>query len=91
MLVNSYSVASRVLVSDMVDFEKLENHFLIISASLGSQVLKEYSLTKADGEKGPALSVRNIVQFFFEVLGGKRAVQEISGEVTFDELKKKFD
>ena len=64
MLVNSYSVASRVLVSDMVDFEKLENHFLIISASLGSQVLKEYSLTKADGEKGPALSVRNIVQFF---------------------------
>src|SRR5574344_300148 len=72
ILVNSYSVASRVLVSDMVDFEKLENHFLIISASLGSQVLKEYSLTKADGEKGPALSVRNIAQFFFEVLGGRR-------------------
>src|SRR5574344_217407 len=90
-LVNSYSVASRVLVSDMVDFDKLENHFLIISASLGSQVLKEYSLTKEDGTKGPELSVKEIAQFFFEVLSGKKVVQEISGEVTFDELKKKFD
>lgn len=35
-LINSYSVASRVLVSDLIDMEKMENHFLIISASLGS-------------------------------------------------------
>jgi hypothetical protein len=90
-LVNSYSVASRVLVSDMVDFDKLENHFLIISASLGSQVLKQYSLTKANGEKGPELSVKNIAQFFFGILAGKIQISEISGEVSFDELKKKFD
>ena len=46
-LINSYSVASRVLVSDLIDMEKMENHFLIISASLGSQILKTYSLTKS--------------------------------------------
>lgn len=90
-LINSYSVANRVLVSDMVDFEKLENHFLIISASLGSQILKQYSLTKADGQKTEELSVENIRNFFFDVLSGKVEVKEISGEVTFEELKKKFE
>lgn len=46
-LINSYSVASRVLVSDLIDMEKMENHFLIISASLGSQILKTYSDRKS--------------------------------------------
>lgn len=87
----SYSVASRVLVTDLVDLGNLENHFLIISASLGSQVLKQYSLNKSNGEKGPDLSVRQLTQFFFDVLNGKIQVREIDGTVTFDELKKHFD
>ena len=90
-LVNSYSVASRVLVSDLVDMSKMENHFLIISASLGSQVLKQYSLTKANGEKGPELSVRNIAEFFFDVLNGKVQITELDGAVDFEELKKNFE
>ncbi|MFA6938319.1 MAG: hypothetical protein WCQ67_08820 [Treponema sp.] len=90
-LVNSYSVASRVLVSDLVDFDKMENHFLIISASLGSQVLKRYSIPTSTGEKGPELSVKNIAQFFFSILAGKVQIQEISGEIDFKELKKKFE
>lgn len=91
MLINSYSVAGRILVSDMVDFEKLENHFLIISAGLGSQILKQYALTKSNGEKSCELSVINICGFFFDILSGKCAVREISGEIPFDELKKKFE
>lgn len=87
-LINSYSVASRVLVSDLIDMERMENHFLIISASLGSQILKTYSLTKSNGEKGPELSVENIAQFFFDVLSGKIEIREIDGTVSFDELKK---
>ncbi|MCQ2576242.1 MAG: hypothetical protein MJ162_05805 [Treponema sp.] len=90
-LINSYSVASRVLVSDLVDLDKLENHFLIVSASLGSQVLKQYSLTKSNGEKGPELSVKAISEFFFDVLSGKVQVKEIDGKVSFDELKKTFE
>ncbi len=89
-LVNSYSVATRVLVSDLVDLDKLENHFLIVSASLGSQMLKQYSLAMANGEKGPELSIENISQFFFSVLNGSVPVQQMSGEVSFDELKKQF-
>lgn len=90
-LINSYSVASRVLVSDLVDIDKLENHFLIISASLGSQVLKQYSLVKENGEKGPELTVEKIAMFFFDVLNGTINVNEISGEVSFDELKRSFE
>lgn len=90
-LINSYSVASRVLVSDLIDMEKMENHFLIISASLGSQILKTYSLTKSNGEKGPELNVKDIAQFFFKILSGAISIREIDGTVTFDELKKKFD
>lgn len=87
-LINSYSVASRVLVSDLIDMEKMENHFLIISASLGSQILKTYSLTKSNGEKGPELNVKDITEFFFNVLSGKIQVREIDGKLSFDELKK---
>lgn len=90
-LINSYSVASRVLVSDLIDMEKMENHFLIISASLGSQILKTYSLTKSNGEKGPELNVKDIAEFLFNVLTGKIQVQEIDGKVRFDELKKNFE
>lgn len=90
-LINSYSVASRVLVSDLIDMEKMENHFLIISASLGSQILKTYSLTKSNGEKGPELNVKDIAEFLFNVLIGKIQVREIDGKVSFDELKKNFE
>lgn len=90
-LINSYSVTSRVLVSDLIDMEKMENHFLIISASLGSQILKTYSLTKSNGEKGPELNVKDIAEFFFNILNGKIQVKEIDGKVTFDELKKNFE
>ena len=90
-LINSYSVASRVLVSDLIDMEKMENHFLIISSSLGSQILKTYSLTKSNGEKGPELNVKDISSFLFDVLNGKIQIKEIDGKVSFDELKKNFD
>ena len=90
-LINSYSVASRVLVSDLINMEKMENHFIIISASLGNQILKTYSLTKSNGEKGPELNVIDISNFLFSVLTGRIQIQEIDGKISFDELKKNFE
>lgn len=78
-------------VNEMEKMEKMENHFLIISASLGSQILKTYSLTKSNGEKGPELNVKDIAEFLFNVLTGKIQVREIDGKVSFDELKKNFE
>jgi hypothetical protein len=89
ILLHSYSVASRVLVSDLVDLDNLENHFLIISASLGSQILKTYSLQKEDGDSVD-LSITNIADFFFKILNGTVTIDEISGSIAFDELKQKY-
>lgn len=80
-----------MLVSDLVNMEKMENHFLIISASLGSQILKTYSLTKSNGEKGPELNVKDIAEFFFNIVAGKVQIKEMDGKLDFDELKKNFE
>jgi len=89
-LLYSYSVASRVLVSDLLNMENLENHFLIISASLGSQILKTYSLRKEDGGKSDDLTLENISAFFFKVLKGVVQIRDLSESVSFDELRKRY-
>jgi len=89
-LLHSYSVASRVLVSDLLDIENLENHFLLISASLGSQILKTYSLQKSDGSKSDDLTLINIAAFFFKVLKGELQIGDLSGSISFDELRQKY-
>jgi hypothetical protein len=89
-LLHSYSVASRVLVSDLLDMENLENHFLIISASLGSQILKTYSLNKEDGGKSDELTTEHIAAFFFKILKGIVQIRELSDAVPFDDLRKRY-
>lgn len=89
--VNSYSVSGRLLVADLIDFEKLENHFLIGAGALNSQILKVYSLTKSDGEKSEELTLENISDFFFNIISGVIQIQDISGEISFNELKKVFE
>jgi len=89
-LLYSYSAASRVLVSDLLNLEDLENHFLIISASLGSQILKTYSLQKEDGGKSDDLTLTNIAEFFFNVLNGVVQIRDLSDSVPFDELRQKY-
>lgn len=90
MLLHSYSVASRVLVSDLLDMNNLENHFLIISASLGSQILKTYALQKEDGGKSEELTLPNIASFFFKIVQGVVQIQALQGNVPFDELRKRY-
>jgi hypothetical protein len=90
MLLHSYSVAGRVLVNDLIDMQNLENHFLIISASLGSQILKTYALQKKDGGKSEDMTVSNISAFFFNILSGAIQIQNLSGSVPFEELRHKY-
>lgn len=88
--VNSYSISGRVLVADAIDFERLENHFLIGAGALNSQILKVYSLTKEDGSRSEDLTVENIADFFFRILSGAVQVQDVSGSISFNELKKGY-
>jgi hypothetical protein len=90
MLVHSYSAASRVLISDLLDMGNLENHFLIISASLGSQILKTYSLQKEDGSKSDDLTLTNIAVFFFKILNGIVQIRELNDTIPFAELRQRY-
>lgn len=89
--INSYSVSGRLLVADLIDFEKLENHFLIGAGALTGQILKVYSLTKSNGDKSEELTAENISEFFFKIISGKIQIQNMSGEISFGELKKVFE
>ena len=90
ILVNSYSVATRVLVADLADPAKLENHFLLKAGALGTQLQKVYTLPKADGSRSAELTIENIADFLFRILDGSLAVADLEGTVTFDELRERF-
>ena len=90
-VVNSYSVSGRILAADVIDMEKLENHFLIGAGALNTQILKAYSLNRTDGTKSKELTTENIAEFFFDILSGKVQIQELSGEVKFSDIKKNFE
>jgi hypothetical protein len=90
MLLHSYSVAGRVLVGDILDVRNFENHFLIISASLGSHILKTYSLQKSNGGKSEDLTIPHIAVFFFKILHGTIQIKDLSGSIPFDELRRKY-
>lgn len=89
LLVHSYSVAGKVLVADMVDFEKLENHFLINAGALSTHLMKEYDLTNSKGESIP-LEIGRIRHFFFDILDERILISPMDGNIDFDELKKKM-
>jgi hypothetical protein len=90
ILVNSYSVATRVLASELSSPERLENHLLLTAGALGTQLLKTYSLNRADGTQSAELTVENISDFLFRVLTGVVQVRTMDGTVTFAELRERF-
>lgn len=79
-ILRSYSVVGKVLATGLVDYDRLQNQFLISCASIGNQLLKIYDLgTGADGV-AVELTPQRISNFFFDVLHGKIPVSTISGE-----------
>jgi len=84
ILVNSYSVAGKILISDSFDLDKLENHFLLTAGTLGSQLLKSYSFPDSDA---PELTMRNLREFFFKILNGQVAVADLNGSISFSKMK----
>jgi len=76
----SYTVVGKVLAADLLDMDKLQNHFLLTAASLGSQLLKTYDLgLDAKGEQA-TLTMGKIKNFFFDILQGKIEIQDIDGK-----------
>ena len=79
-ILRSYSVVGKVLATGLVDYERLQNQFLISCASMGNQLLRIYDLgAGADGGL-VELTPERISVFFFDILHGKIPVSIISGE-----------
>lgn len=86
----SYTIIGKVLAADLMDWDKMQNHFLLTAASLNSQLLKTYDLgLDADGNKAE-LTPERISEFFFDLLGGKIPVSEIDGSFSIDSVRESF-
>lgn len=86
-LINSYSVAGKILAADLIDLDKLENHFLLNAASLGGQLLKTYELGSGKNAK---LEPRNLYSFFFDILDGRIQISSMAGQFSLEDIKKSF-
>lgn len=79
-IVRTYSVAGKVLAADLVDFDRLQNHFLLSCASLASQLLRTYDIGLDKDGSPIQLTPKRIASFFFDILDGKIAVPDLSGD-----------
>ncbi len=84
--VRCYSVVGKVLAADLIDWEKMQNHFLLTAASLSSQLLSVYDLgLDSNGEKA-VLTPERIYDFFMSLMLGKISVPEIDGTFSINSI-----
>ncbi|MBV6443922.1 MAG: hypothetical protein IFNCLDLE_00173 [Ignavibacteriaceae bacterium] len=89
-VVRSYSVVGKVLAADLLDTDKLNNHFLITAAGLGNQLLKTYDLGMDSNNNPIVLTIEKIADFFFNIINGKISVKTIEGNFSISDLVKNF-
>lgn len=86
----SYTIVGKVLAADLIDTDKFQNHFLIAAAALGPQLLKTYDLGPDKDGNTAVLSFDRLRSFFFGILNGSIAVQEMSGNFSINEVAQKY-
>lgn len=83
---HSYTVVGKVLIADLLDSDKFQNHFLLTAAALGSQLLKSYGLGKDANGNNIELTPELIADFFFNILRGKIIVQTLNGTLNISQI-----
>lgn len=84
--VRNYTIIGKVLAADLIDWEKMQNHFLLTAASLNTQLLSVYDLgLNANGEKA-LLTPDKIYDFFMAIMLGKVSIPEIDGSFSIDTM-----
>ena len=82
----SISVVGKVLAADLLDLDKLQNHFLLTAGSLGAQLLKVYELGPDSLGNPVLLTPVTIAEFFFKLLDGRITPRELNAKFTMGEL-----
>ena len=89
-VLRSYSVAGRVLAADLIEIDKLQNHFLLAAGSLGSQVLRVYDIGVDAQGRAVVLTPDTISEFFFRILDGRVNPRVMDATFSIDEVVKVF-
>lgn len=89
-VMRSYSVVGKVLAADLLDTDKLQNHFLLSCAGLGSQLARTYDLGLGADGKATKLTPEAIATFFFDLLWGKVAVSNLDGHFDLKDIIARF-
>jgi len=89
-ILRSYSVVGKVLATGLVDYDRLQNQFLISCASMGNQLLRTYDLGLGLDGAPVELTPERISKFFFDILSGKIQVSVISGEFDLASIVSNF-
>lgn len=90
VLMRTYSVVGKVLAADLVDTDKLNNHFLLTAASLGNQLLQTYSLHDEKNNTLIDIVPQKVADMMFDIISGKLVVQPLSGSFSIDEIISRF-
>ncbi len=85
-VVRSLSVVGKVLAADLLDPDKLNNHFLITAASLGNQLLKTYDLGLDANKQTAEMTTDKITDFFFDLLHGRKSPKLMEGRFSMQEI-----
>jgi hypothetical protein len=89
-VMRSYSVVGKVLAADLLDIDKLQNHFLLSCAGLGSQLARTYDLGLGADGNAVKLTPEAIATFFFDVLWGIVQVSELDGRFDLNMIISRF-
>lgn len=90
IVVHSYSVIGKVLAADLIDMDKMKNHFLIGNAALGNQLLKTYDLGYGENGELCEITPDKVAAFFFKLLQGKIVPQKIDGTFSIQEIAQRM-
>lgn len=89
-VLRSYSVAGRVLAADLIEVDKLQNHFLLAAGSLGAQVLRAYDIGVDVHGNTVMLTPDTISEFFFRILDGRVNPRIMDASFSIDEVVRAF-
>jgi hypothetical protein len=83
-VVRSFSVAGKVMVSDLLKLDELDNHFILRAASLAGHLEKTYGI--AAGELDPM----KIATALFKVMEGRTDIPIVDMKIDIENLKKEL-
>jgi hypothetical protein len=86
----SYSIVGKVLAADLIDMDKFQNHFLLVAAALGPQLLKTYDLGPDKDGNLAIVSFERLREFFFGILLGNITIQDMAGNFNITDVVQKY-